>query len=85
MMKHCSSSQTGASDKKAKKHKTEYDLRWNREFPWHAPLYTEDDNAERDVIGLLCSICQCHSSKQRNRVGPSTEKPCTQDRSFDNK
>lgn len=53
-----------------KKHKKECNLSWNREFPWHVPLYTEDGS-------LLCSICQCHGLKQRNRVGTSTEKPCT--------
>ena len=62
---------------KKAKHKIEYDKRWKEEFPWHVPVYNEEGNSESCVVGLLCSICQRHSTKQRNRAGTWTDKPCT--------
>ena len=47
------------------------------EFPWHVPVYNEEGNSESCVVGLLCSICQRHGTKQRNRAGTWTDKPCT--------
>ena len=65
-------------DQLAKKarHKIEYDKRW-KEFPWHVPVYNEEGNSESCMVGLLCSICQRHDTKQRNRAGTCTDQPCT--------
>ena len=62
---------------KKAKHKIEYDKHWREEFPWHVPVYIEEGNSESCVVGLLCSICQRHGTKQRNRAGIWTDKPCT--------
>ena len=68
------SSETGT---KKSKHKIEYDAHWKEEFPWHVPVYAEEGNAESCVLGLLCSLCQRHGTKQRSRTGTWTNKPCT--------
>lgn len=62
---------------KKAKHKIEYDKRWKEEFPWHVPVYNEEGNSKSCVVGLLCSICQRHGTKQHNRAGTWTDKPCT--------
>ena len=62
---------------KKPKHKVEYDMHWKMEFPWHVPVYCEEGNSENGVIGLLCSICRRHGTKQHNNVGTWTDKPCT--------
>ena len=74
-MKHTSRRMSDHPAKKAK-HKVEYDVRWEEEFPWHVPVYSEEGNSESGVIGLS-SICQHHGTKQRNNVGTWTDKPCT--------
>ena len=58
------------------KHKLEYDVCWKEEFPLHLPVYREESNSESDVKGLLCSVCQCHGTKQHNRSGTWTDIPC---------
>ena len=68
------SSETGT---KKSKHKIEYDAHWKEEFPWHVFVYAEEGNAESSVLGLLCSLCQRHGTKQCNRTGTWTDKPCT--------
>ena len=62
---------------KKAKHKIEHDKRWKEEFLWHVPVYNEEGNSESCVVGLLCSICQRHGTKQRNRAGTWTDKPYT--------
>ena len=61
------------------KHRVGYRNSWQTEFPWHVPVY-DTDNSETDdghVVGLLCSLCKKHHTKQRNSVGTWTDKPCS--------
>ena len=74
-MKHASCGSNNQPAKKSK-HKVEYDVRWKEEFPRHIPVHCEEGNSASEVTGLLCSICQCHGTKQRNNAGTWTEKPC---------
>ena len=69
----------GSCEQPAKKakHKIEYNVHWKVEFPWHVPVYSEEDNSESGVIGLLRSLCKRHGTKQCNRTGTWTDKPCT--------
>lgn len=55
------------------KHKIGYNTSWKTDFPWHIPVY---DSSESTVIGLLCSVCKRHGTKQRNSVGTWTDQPC---------
>ena len=60
-----------------KKHKTGYNPSWKREFPWIKLVYGDVGASSGIVTGIMCSLCQRHSIKQRNGVGTWTEKPCT--------
>ena len=60
-----------------KKHKTGYNPLWKREFPWIKLVYGDEGTSSGIVTGIMCSLCQRHSTKQRNGVGTWTEKPCT--------
>lgn len=68
---------SGKGPAKKAKHKNEYDVHWKDQFPWHIPVYSEEGNSESSVVGLLCSICKHHGTKQRNHVGTWTDNPCT--------
>ena len=63
------------------KHKEGYSASWKKDFPWHIPVYTsgsaDSETSPGNVVGLLCSLCKHHQTKQRNNVGTWTEKPCT--------
>ena len=62
---------------KKSKHRVEYDHHWLEEFSWHTPVYSEEGNADSLLVGLLCSLCTRHGTKQRNNSGTWTSKPCT--------
>ncbi len=56
-------------------HRVGYDSSWEREFPWHQPVF---DASNTTVEGLLCNICKRHRTGQRNKAGTwSSTKPCT--------
>ena len=56
------------------KHRVGYDSSWQKEYPWHIPVYGSD---ETTVIGVLYALCKQHNVQQRNKSGTWTEKPCT--------
>ena len=47
------------------KHKVGYSASWTTDFPWHVPVY-DTSSTESTVVGLLCSLCKQHNTKQRN-------------------
>ncbi len=55
-------------------HRVGYDSSWEREFPWHQPVF---DASNTTVEGLLCNICKRHRTGQRNKAGTWSTKPCT--------
>ncbi len=55
-------------------HRVGYDSSWEREFPWHQPVF---DTSNTTVEGLLCNICKQHRTGQRNKAGTWSTKPCT--------
>ena len=60
----------------ASKHRVGYNASWT-DFPWHLPVYDVDAaEGSENVIGVLCSLCKQHKTKQRNNAGTWTEKPC---------
>ena len=59
------------------KHRVGYNASWTTDYPWHLPVYDVDGSeGEGTVIGVLCSLCKQHNTKQRNNAGTWTEKPC---------
>ena len=38
----------------------------------------ESESGSTSIVhGIVCSLCQCHRTKQRNGIGTWTDKPCT--------
>ena len=62
---------------KKDKHRLGYDSTWLTDYPWHVPVYENDEDDESTVIGVLCLLCKQHKVKQRNKSETWTEKPCT--------
>ena len=58
------------------RHKIGYNPTWKTDFPWHIPVYgSSDSDSDGSVVGLLCSTCKLHRTKQRNNAGNWTDLP----------
>ena len=59
------------------RHKIGYNPNWKTDFPWHIPVYgSSSSDSDGSVVGLLCSTCKLHRTKQRNNAGNWTDLPC---------
>ena len=59
------------------RHKIGYNPNWKTDFPWHIQVYgSSGSDSDSSVVGLLCSTCKLHRTKQRNHAGNWTDLPC---------
>ena len=45
---------------RTKKHHMGHNVVWEKDFPWHVPVY---NTAGTTVVGLLCLICKRHNTR----------------------
>ena len=59
------------------RHKIGYNPNWKTDFLWCIPVYgSSGSDSDGSVVGLLCSNCKLHRTKQQNNAGNWTDLPC---------